>query len=119
MMVRALTAAVALVSFTAAAYAHAGLKSSSIEDGATLVTAPSGITFEFTAEVGLASVQLETADGRSLETGFSPDRSFAVEHTAPLPELSEGAYVLEWRALARDGHVMTGEISFSVTGGDA
>ena len=43
----------------------------------------------------------------------------AVEHAAPLPELSEGAYVLEWRALARDGHVMTGEISFSVTGGDA
>ncbi|VXD02021.1 conserved exported hypothetical protein [Oceanicaulis sp. 350] len=119
MMVRSLTAAIALVSFTAAAYAHAGLKSSSIEDGATLVTAPSGITFEFTAEVGLASVQLETADGRSLETGFSPDRSFAVEHTAPLPELSEGAYVLEWRALARDGHVMTGEVSFSVTGSDA
>lgn len=119
MMVRALTAAVALVSFTAAAYAHAGLKSCSIEDGARLETAPPEITLEFTAEVGLASVQLETADGRPLETGFSPDRSFAVEHAAPLPDLSAGAYVLEWRALARDGHVMKGEISFSVTGGDA
>lgn len=118
-MLRALTAAVALVSVTAAAYAHAGLKSSSIEDDETLETSPAEITLEFTAEVGLASVQLETADGRALEIGVSPDRTFAVEHAAPLPELSEGAYVLEWRAVARDGHVMIGEISFSVTGGDA
>lgn len=118
-MLRVLTAAAALVSVTAAAYAHAGLQSSSIEDGARLETAPAEIMLEFTAEVGLASVQLETAGGALLETGFSPDRTFAAEHTAPLPELSEGSYVLEWRALARDGHVMTGEIRFSVTGGDA
>lgn len=118
-MLRVLTAAAALVSVTAAAWAHAGLQSSSIEDGARLAIAPAEITLEFTAEVGLASVRLETAGGASLETGFSPVRTYAAEHTAPLPELSEGAYVLQWRALARGGHVMTGDIRFSVTGDDA
>jgi len=119
-MLRGLTVAAALWGVvTAVAYAHAGLKLSSIEDGAVLNAAPSQIRLEFTAEVGLASVRLETVDGRLLDIGFSPDRMLSTEHTAPLPELFEGGYILEWRALARDGHVMTGTIRFSVTGDDA
>ncbi len=119
MIYRLIAAGCAALAVTAAALAHAGLKSSSIEDGATLSTAPDDITLEFTAEVGLAAIGFETADGRALETGFSADRRFAKVHTAELPDLGSGDYVLEWRALARDGHVMTGEIEFSVALGDA
>ncbi|MCP2678885.1 copper resistance protein CopC [Maricaulaceae bacterium NA33B04] len=119
MMIRLIAAVCAALGLTAAALAHAGLKSSSIEDGATLDAAPASITLEFTAEVGLAAIGLETADGTALETGFSADRRFATVHTAELPDVGSGDYVLEWRALARDGHVMTGEIEFSVALGDA
>lgn len=119
MIYRLIAAGCAALAVTAAALAHAGLKSSSIEDGATLSTAPDDITLEFTAEVGLASIGLESVDGEPLDTSFSADRRFATLHTAALPDLVSGDYVLEWRAIARDGHLMTGEIEFSVALGDA
>tara|TARA_E500000318_G_C3478411_1_gene179441 strand:+ start:395 stop:754 length:360 start_codon:yes stop_codon:yes gene_type:complete len=119
MIYRLIAAGCATLAVTAAALAHAGLKSSSIEDGAMLSEAPADITLEFTAEVGLASIGLETVDRGPLDVGFSADRRFATLHTVELPDLGNGGYVLEWRAVAGDGHVMTGEIEFSVALDDA
>jgi methionine-rich copper-binding protein CopC len=35
---------------------------------------------------------------------------------ADLPVLEVGSYVIEWRAMAKDGHVMLGRISFDLEG---
>jgi methionine-rich copper-binding protein CopC len=38
----------------------------------------------------------------------------AMEFAVGLPELAPGDYVVEWRALSQDSHVVTGEIRFSI-----
>lgn len=107
-------AAALSVTLGAAAFAHAGLKSSSIEDGAVFVAAPQTVTLEFTGEVGLAALELRGADGGMISTGFEPDRRMRRIFTAAMPDIADGAYFLEWRAMARDGHIMNGQISFTV-----
>lgn len=112
----AITAAAAL---TAAALAHASLKSSSISDGDVLETAPGDVTLEYSGAVGLAALTLQTGEGEAVDWDYRPPRRMQAAFTAPLPALRAGDYVLSWRAMAGDGHVMTGEIAFSLAAGDA
>jgi hypothetical protein len=37
------------------------------------------------------------------------------EVTAVPPKLSPGAYVVNWRAVGADGHVMSGKVRFTVS----
>ena len=41
-------------------------------------------------------------------------RSMKKAHLVELPHMAPGVYVVRWRAVAKDGHVMTGEIPFTV-----
>ena len=65
-----------------------------------------------------ASIRVVTS-GRSLmrSTPPAPDpddpRQVAVQMNPPLPP---GAYVVQWRCIADDGHVMRGDFTFEVTG---
>ncbi len=119
-MVRtAILAIMAAAGLTAAALAHASLKSSSINDGDILETVPNEITLEYTAVVGLAALTLQTGEGEAVDWDYRPPRRMQAAFTAPLPALDEGSYLLSWRAMAGDGHVMTGQIAFSLAGGDA
>jgi methionine-rich copper-binding protein CopC len=65
-----------------------------------------------------ASIRVVTS-GRSLmrSTPPAPDpedpRQVAVQMNPPLPP---GAYVVLWRCIADDGHVMRGDFTFEVTG---
>ena len=34
----------------------------------------------------------------------------------PMPSLGEGDYLLSWRAMGEDGHVIKGELNFKVGG---
>ena len=34
----------------------------------------------------------------------------------PMPSLGEGDYLLSWRAMGEDGHVIKGELTFKVDG---
>jgi len=64
-----------------------------------------------------ASIRVVTS-GRSLmrSTPPAPDpddpRELSVQLTPPLPP---GAYVVQWRCIADDGHVMRGDFRFEVT----
>jgi hypothetical protein len=48
--------------------------------------------------------------------GFEASSEAAATFAVGLPALDPGAYRLTWRALGDDGHVMTGDIDFTVTG---
>ncbi len=118
-MLRSIVATCVLCAvLTGAAFAHASLKSSSIAEGETLHAPPSELRLEYSAAVGLAALSLETEDGVAVDWAYRAPRQMQAVFVAPMPELEDGDYVLSWRAMASDGHVMTGQISFSLAHAD-
>lgn len=97
------------------ALAHTAIKVSNIESGATLNVAPETFDFAFGSAVGLAGLTLETIEGIALPFAFDPPAGLQKTFSVKLPGLTPDAYVLKWRAVAKDGHVMTGEVAFTIT----
>ena len=113
---RIFAAAAAVLMLAAPAFAHTTIVASNIEDGAELTSAPDTFEFSFGADVGLAGLELETLAGEAVDIAFERPRQMGKDFSVPLPTLEPNAYVLKWRAVAKDGHVMRGEIDFTVTG---
>lgn len=109
----ALTLAVWLL-VVSTAQAHAPFQGSVPKDGATLSAeeVPEQLELKFGHTLRLTSVVLRPHESEavSLET---PNRA-ALEHSLALPELAPGHYVVQWRGMAADGHVMSGSVEFTV-----
>jgi len=111
---RILAALAAAAILAAGALAHTYITNSNIEDGAVLAEAPESFDFSFADAVSLIGMELETVSGDPLGLDFTRSPEMTRDFSVALPELSEGAYVLKWRAAARDGHIMRGEIAFEI-----
>ena len=110
----AVLAALALA--PAPALAHASLVSSTPASGARLDSLPEQVRLEFSEEVlAPAYVVITGPDGESVTVGEPTVRGTVVtQATASGPD---GGYTLAYRAVSKDGHVVTGQIGFAV--GDA
>ena len=113
-----------------AANAHSPLSSSSPKDGESLDVPPVQIVMEFKSPVKLIKVVLKKSrskqansflgglfggdDGESVPLGKSFLMSIKNRQIVPLPSLGEGNYLLSWRAIGEDGHVIKGELTFKV-----
>jgi copper transport protein len=115
--VAALMAAVVVLVTPPAAWAHAELVSSEPGYGDRLATAPAEVRLVFSAAVDLTGARLTLQrKGGKVEALHpklaTPDRR---EVSVPLPVgLGEGAYAMVWFFLGSDGHLMAGEVPFSV-----
>jgi methionine-rich copper-binding protein CopC len=107
---------VALLMAASPAFAHFTLKSSSIKDGAVLSASPSEIVLTFSNEVGLSDVDLTDSVGESIDLDYPPPTDMDTSFEIPLPDLQADSYTLSWRAMAPDGHVMSGDLTFSIVG---
>jgi methionine-rich copper-binding protein CopC len=107
---------IALLMATSPAFAHFILKSSSIKDGAVLSDPPGEIVLTFSKEVGLSEVNLTDSVGESVDLNYSPPTDMDTSFEIPLPDLQADSYTLSWRAMAPDGHVMSGDLTFSIVG---
>jgi methionine-rich copper-binding protein CopC len=114
MMKKKIVVAIAILLLgTISALAHTKLKSSNIDSGKLYAKAPTVIEIVFTAAVGLAEVQLQTGN-EDIPLAYSYPDKMQTTFTIPFPALKSGSYIFFWRAVAKDGHAMTGEIAFSV-----
>ena len=105
--------AVAALSVTGLAQAHAHLHRSTPANHSTLSVAPKTVTLEFQESVQLTALSIKKGDGEAQKIGPLPaaaSKTFAL----PLPAIDAGMYVITWRALSADGHVMSATIQFSV-----
>jgi len=103
-----------LATLPMATFAHTALASSNIEAGAALTVAPDTLDLTFGKSVGLAKLELVTAGSNNVQD-ITPAREMRTLHRVDLPRLKPGAYTIQWRAVAGDGHVMSGEIAFTIT----
>lgn len=109
-----LALAVALALGSAAA-AHSPVSSTDPANGAVTETAPGAIAITFSSPVRLTRVSLiAEADGAATDLDLSAAGGFATEFTLPCEPAGGGGYKVVWRALARDGHAMTGAFRFDV-----
>lgn len=125
-MTRRLLTAVVLVVLglglaASAVGAHASLQSSEPAAGATLETAPDEIvlTFNEPVELDLGGIRVYDSDRELVSDGS--EASVTGDGTvarSPLPDLSDGDYVVTWRATSADSHPISGAFSFRVGEGE-
>jgi len=115
MVVAAAMAAMTLAS--PMALAHARLKSSTPEAGATVQTAPREITLTFNEKVEQAFSTMTVADAAGKEVTAGKAKVDAANPAIlhlELPALSAGTYTVSWAVAGHDGHRRKGEFKFTV-----
>jgi methionine-rich copper-binding protein CopC len=68
------------------------------------------LKFSEAAKVTALTLHHEGASDQKLTP--SPDTA-ATQITAALPKLSPGKYAVNWRVVSEDGHIMSGQLSFT------
>lgn len=108
------TPMIALFLSTGPAAAHSTKEATIPADGATLTASPPEIALRFDMPMRVTMLRLTDAAGAEApltrEGGMVP----AVEVTATPGSLAPGAYTVEWRGLAADGHAMSGRFGFTL-----
>ena len=105
------TACVAvLLSVSVLAHAHTNVASTSPKNGAVLEQSPPTIKINFEHPVRMTSVVVLAAAGQpERKLQFSPTES-ASTFTVTDPALAPGRNEIQWKALSRDGHVISGSL---------
>jgi len=103
-----------LLIYMAAAYAHGHLHMSAPADGSVITTSPRNIVLTFSEAARLTAAWIQKGDEPKRKLEPLPEKS-AAEVTVPVPALTPGSYVVSWRAVSADGHVMPGQIHFTLS----
>ncbi len=102
------------LSLGAGVFAHSPVSNTQPPHGASLAVSPPNIVIAFKNAVRLTKVTVASGGAPAVGLDLSAAKSFTTEHTLPAPQLASGVYLVEWRALAKDGHAMKGSFSFSI-----
>ena len=95
------------------ALAHAHLMTSTPAEGSALASAPEAVTLTFSepARITAAAVQKDPGPKHALRAA---DAAPAASVYMPLPALAPGAYSVTWRVIGADGHIVSGQLHFSI-----
>lgn len=92
--------------------AHTYLSESTPVDGVVVTVAPEEIVLGFSETVILTAVSIREDGGaeQALELPGESDERFVVG----VSDLSPGEYIVSWRAVGADTHIVSGEFRFTV-----
>jgi copper transport protein len=113
MKIARIACALALVSWGALAFAHSHLVKADPADGAVVKVAPARFVLSFNEPAKLTMLALKKDAEAARKVGPLPTEPSA-QIEIPAPKLEAGKYVLTWRVISNDGHVMPGKLSFTV-----
>jgi methionine-rich copper-binding protein CopC len=105
-----------LLALASLAHAHAHLTSSAPADASTLSTSPPSLVLNFSEAAVLTAASIQKAGAAPRKLLPLPTRA-AAQVSFALPALTPGAYVVSWRALGADGHIMPGRLGFTIVAG--
>lgn len=99
------------------ASSHASLVSSDPPDGARLDQPPAKVVLTFSEEISpkLAQVEVAAANGDTVTEG-DPAVDGAVVTQRLKPALDPGGYTVAFRVVSADGHPVSDELTFRITG---
>lgn len=104
--------ALALLVGSGGACAHAHLNSSTPAAGAQLTVAPQTLTLEFSEAAQLTALSIARAGAAPLK--LTAPSAPASRIRIALPALTPGTWTVHFRALSADGHLVPGELSFTL-----
>jgi methionine-rich copper-binding protein CopC len=101
-----------LLGAAATARAHAQLEEATPADHSVIRTAPAALVLRFSESARLTALWIAQDDGpkHKLEVPGASQPQL----TVALPQLKPGHYLISWRALSADGHVVPGQIRFTL-----
>lgn len=95
------------------AFAHAELSESAPANCAMLESAPEDVILNFSEPVRLTALSVQQDGAAKQSLGPLPAEA-TEQFVVAAPALEDGHYMVSWRALSQDTHVMTGEFMFTV-----
>ena len=103
----------ALLLFAGAAQAHTHLEKAVPADNSTVTTSPKEIFLHFNeaARLTALTIQKEGATEQAVMTSPAAPSKIA---TVPITLLAPGKYVVTYRVVGADNHVMSGKLHFTV-----
>jgi methionine-rich copper-binding protein CopC len=110
---RVLPVLLLLCVFAPALQAHAHLEEASPTEGSVLHAAPQQLLLRFSEPARLTTLTLERDGAVPQKIAPLPEKSEA-RISISLPALKAGHYRVRWRALSADGHVVPGELHFTL-----
>lgn len=97
------------------ALAHTELAATVPPDAAMIAEAPKNVELRFSEPVRLTALSIQKGEGKKQSLGPLPSETTETFSVALLPAIiDDGHYVVAWRALSEDTHVMSGEFVFAV-----
>lgn len=102
-----------LMTVSALTVAHTHLVKAVPADGSTLHAPPPKFVLIFAEPAKLTTLSLRKDAEPAKKLGPLPEAP-AAEISIPAPSLAAGKYVLSWRAVSDDGHVMPGKVTFTI-----
>lgn len=97
------------------AFAHAHLEMSVPSANSTVPEMPPQIMLHFSEATRLTALSIEKEGGKEKQALKVPAETKAVLHVAG-PKLGPGVYILSWRGLSDDTHIVNGTVRFTVSG---
>jgi methionine-rich copper-binding protein CopC len=96
------------------AHAHTRLEKAIPADNAVLSEAPRELALEFSKVARVTAVTLQRAgEEQVIKVGTLP-KALATKHTIPLTALRPGKYLVNWRVVSADNHVLSGKLRFTL-----
>jgi methionine-rich copper-binding protein CopC len=103
----------ALLVCATVAHAHVHLRSSIPADASTLSAAPPSLVLEFSEAALVTAASIQEVGGSPRKLVPLPAKA-ATRLSLALPALVPGAYVVSWRAVSADGHIVADKIHFTI-----
>lgn len=95
------------------ALAHTELSATVPADQAIIEEAPEDLQLTFSEAVRLTAISIQLDGAPKHNLGPLPPETTRT-FTLDLPALADGHYIVSWRALSEDTHVMNGEFMFAI-----
>jgi len=108
-------AAIALSTVALPAHAHPHLQAATPADGSLIASSPASVALTFSEGTRLTAAWLQRGTEAKQKLGL-PTQQPATRVTVALPKLAAGSYLLSWRAVGDDGHIVPGQLGFTISG---
>jgi len=103
-----------LLTLGATAGAHSHLAKAVPADGSVITASPPNIVLNFSDPARLTALSIQK--GAEKEQKLAPLPAEAAKQlSVPVPQLAPGSYVVNWRVVGGDNHVMSGQIHFTIS----
>jgi copper transport protein len=109
----ALLCGLVLLTLSATTQAHAHLQKAVPADGSVIGASPANVILSFSEPARITALWIQKSDGQKQKIASLPTEQ-ARQISVAMPALTPGTYVLSWRVVSADTHVVPGQIRFTI-----